>query len=105
VVFLPLITTTGVYGTFFRALALTVGTALLTSLALALTWTPTLSHYLLRRKASAKPAEHVATAGFMGRLTRFYGRMLRLALAHPVLLAAACALLVVASYFGYNRLG
>ena len=40
VVFLPLITITGVTGTFFRALAITVGTALLTSLALALTWTP-----------------------------------------------------------------
>src|SRR5205814_1443495 len=39
VVFLPLITITGVTGTFFRALAVTVGTALLTSLALALTWT------------------------------------------------------------------
>src|SRR6202795_108413 len=52
VVFLPLISITGVTGTFFRALALTVGTALLTSLALALTWTPTLSHYLLRRRRS-----------------------------------------------------
>ena len=52
VVFLPLITITGVTGTFFRALAITVGTALLTSLALALTWTPTLSHYLLRRRRS-----------------------------------------------------
>ena len=50
VVFLPLITITGVTGTFFRALAVTVGTALLTSLALALTWTPTLSHYLLRAR-------------------------------------------------------
>ena len=48
VVFLPLISITGVTGTFFRALAITVGTALLTSLLLALTWTPTLSHYLLR---------------------------------------------------------
>jgi multidrug efflux pump subunit AcrB len=49
VVFLPLISITGVTGTFFRALAVTVGMALLTSLALALTWTPTLSHYLIRR--------------------------------------------------------
>ena len=47
VVFLPLISITGVTGAFFRALAITVGTALLTSLALALTWTPTLSHYFL----------------------------------------------------------
>src|SRR5437660_6047965 len=50
VVFLPLVSITGVTGTFFRALAITVGTSLLTSLALALTWTPTLSHYLLKRK-------------------------------------------------------
>jgi len=111
VVFLPLITTTGVYGTFFRALAITVGTSLLTSLALALTWTPTLSHYLLRRKASEKSTAsadlhgHVAASGFMGRLTRLYARALRLALAYPLLLALACAALVVASYFGYNALG
>ena len=44
-------------GTFFRALAITVGTALLTSLALALTWTPTLSHFLLRRKSKGDEAE------------------------------------------------
>ena len=49
VVFLPLIAITGVTGAFFRALAITVGMALLTSLGLALTWTPTLSHYFLRR--------------------------------------------------------
>src|SRR5437667_3152793 len=49
VVFLPLISITGVTGVFFRALAVTVGTALLTSLVLALTWTPTLSHYLIRK--------------------------------------------------------
>src|SRR6516162_9125545 len=47
VVFLPLITMTGVNGTFFRALAVTMCAALLTSLALALTWTPTLSLHLL----------------------------------------------------------
>src|SRR6516225_3930161 len=48
VVFLPLIAITGVTGVFFRALAITVGASLLTSLALALTWTPTLSQYFIR---------------------------------------------------------
>src|SRR4051812_9358256 len=71
VVFLPLISITGVTGVFFRALAITVGTALLTSLALALTWTPTLSHFLLHRRADGHAAfsaerHGVATAGFMG---------------------------------------
>jgi CzcA family heavy metal efflux pump len=108
VVFLPLITITGVTGTFFRALAVTVGTALLTSLGLALTWTPTLSHYLLRRKTSAESVnahEHVATGGIMVLVTRLYAKALRGALAHPLILTASCALLVVASYFGYNALG
>src|SRR5579863_9925541 len=41
VVFLPLIAITGVTGVFFRALAITVSVSLLTSLVLALSWTPT----------------------------------------------------------------
>jgi multidrug efflux pump subunit AcrB len=65
VVFLPLISITGVTGAFFRSLAPTVGMALLTSLALALTWTPTLSHFLIggqRRSEpeSAQPGPHCA---------------------------------------------
>src|ERR1700756_2185679 len=52
VVFLPLISITGVTGSFFRALAITMTVALLSSLLLALTWTPTLSQYFVRRKAT-----------------------------------------------------
>jgi multidrug efflux pump subunit AcrB len=52
VVFVPLIAITGVTGVFFRALAVTVGVALLASLTLALTWTPNLCLYLLRHKAA-----------------------------------------------------
>jgi CzcA family heavy metal efflux pump len=111
VVFLPLISITGVTGTFFRALAVTVGTALLTSLALALTWTPTLSHYLLRRRGSEHPTSsadshgHVATTGLMGRVTRVYVGALRFVLAYPLALAAGCVVLIIASYFCYNALG
>jgi multidrug efflux pump subunit AcrB len=49
VVFLPLISITGVTGTFFRALAVAMSVALLTSLVLALIWTTNLSTYLVRR--------------------------------------------------------
>jgi CzcA family heavy metal efflux pump len=106
VVFLPLITISGVTGTFFRALAVTVGMALLTSLGLALTWTPTLSHYLLRRQASGSAShEHSSSGGFMGRLAEIYGRALRFTLAHPLLLAIACVGLIAGSYFSYNALG
>ncbi len=60
VVFVPLVAITGVTGVFFRAMAITIGAALLTSLALALTWTPTLCLYLLRAKSAADPAAHDA---------------------------------------------
>jgi CzcA family heavy metal efflux pump len=111
VVFLPLITITGVTGTFFRALAITVATALLTSLALALTWTPTLSHYLLRSRPSEHPEEssdvrdHVQARGIMGAVTRFYNRALRFMLAYPIALAVGSMGLIVASYFCYQALG
>ncbi len=101
VVFLPLISITGVTGTFFRALAITVGTALLTSLALALTWTPTLSHYFLR----GQPRQHESAAGFMGRVTQVYLRALRFVLAYPVALAVACVVLIAGSFFCYRALG
>ncbi len=107
VVFLPLITITGVTGTFFRALAVTVGMALLTSLALALTWTPTLSHYFLRSRGSGSGAahDHAANSGLMGRVAGFYVRTLRFVLDHPLALSGACLLLIVASFFCYRALG
>jgi len=101
VVFVPLITITGVTGTFFRALAITVGIALLTSLALALTWTPTLSHYLLRGRKS----HEAKAAGVMARITRGYDQALRFTLAHPVILAAACVGVIGGSYFCFGALG
>jgi multidrug efflux pump subunit AcrB len=62
VVFLPLIATTGVTGSFFRALAVTMTAALLTSLALAVTFTPALSLSLLRShkpKDASKPRKPI----------------------------------------------
>jgi CzcA family heavy metal efflux pump len=102
VVFLPLIAVTGVNGVFFRALAVTVGTALLTSLALALTWTPTLSHYLLRGRA-AHPSEeqHSVPPSVM----RVYEWILKLALEHKLLLGAFALVLIAGSYFCYKSTG
>ncbi len=111
VVFLPLITITGVTGTFFRALAVTVGMALLTSLALAVTWTPTLSHYLLRRRgtgsatASTDAHGHTSSTGWMGRVMRVYVSTLRFVLAHPLALGVACMALIAGSFLCYRALG
>ena len=61
VVFLPLVSVTGVTGSFFRALAITMTVSLLTSLVLALTWTPGLSLVLLsERRSGAERTDHQA---------------------------------------------
>src|SRR5262249_7560330 len=59
VVFLPLITITGVTGTFFGALAIAMSVSLLTSLVLALVWTSNLSTRLVRRGQRSAPATMV----------------------------------------------
>ena len=101
VVFLPLVAITGVTGVFFRALAFTVGAALLTSLALALTWTPALSHFLLRRQRAGERNREAVPP----RVMRIYERVLRVALEHPMVLAAASLALIAASYICYHTIG
>jgi CzcA family heavy metal efflux pump len=118
VVFLPLIAVTGVTGVFFRALAITVSVSLFTSLALALTWTPTLSQYFIGRKDAditshagldtkekLLAAEDAALTGRFRRLVDFYERWLRFALERPRWMALFGAVLVVSSFFCYKALG
>ena len=102
VVFLPLISITGVTGVFFSALAITVGTALLTSLVLALTWTPTLSHFFIRERRGAARGEHESVPNW---LMRPYERLLRFVLEHPLILAVSVILLIGASYLCYKNTG
>jgi len=120
VVFLPLISITGVTATFFRALALTVGVSLLTSLVLALTWTPGLSQYFIRPREAERTdeptpvnttderllqAEEAMLSGRFGRVVHFYERALRFALERPRWMALFSALLIVASWASYHALG
>jgi multidrug efflux pump subunit AcrB len=134
VVFLPLISITGVTGTFFSALAIAMSVSLLVSLALALTFTTNLGTYLIRRKHSenspnvndeetlqeGEPEETPEQAevrrmmaaeeaslrgGVFERILRSYLRWLRLALEHPVWLAVLCVILIVVSYVCFNHLG
>jgi CzcA family heavy metal efflux pump len=120
VVFLPLIAIAGVTGAFFRALAITMTVSLLSSLVLALTWTPTLSQYLVLRKApnseglanNSHPStsallgagDHQAT-GFFGRVVDFYASVLKKVLARPWLLVVSSAAIVILSFACYKFLG
>ncbi len=125
VVFIPLIAITGVTGVFFRALAVTMTVSLLTSLLLALSWTPNLSQFFIRGKhgkdALAAPedsdrqgeatgmegdadaakllaAEEAHLGGFFLRVVNFHERWLRRALERPVFLLLLSAGLIVVSY-------
>jgi CzcA family heavy metal efflux pump len=120
VVFLPLISIMGVTGVFFRALAVTVAVALLTSLGLALTWTPVLSHYFIRRRRRAAAADsstpgqddlgfaaqHQVAGGAVFRaVLRVYERVIRLALSHPLALAVLILAVVGGSFLCYRAVG
>jgi len=105
VVFLPLISVSGVTGSFFRALAITMAASLLTSLVLALTWTPGLSLVLLRdRRRNSAQVDH-SSGRFLTRVLQIHHRILDWALAKPLWLGAACLLLVLATWLGYRSLG
>jgi CzcA family heavy metal efflux pump len=120
VVFLPLIAMTGVNGAFFRALAVTMTVSLLTSLLLALTWTPTLSLYLVRWKdikfAGSEPAieasesavlvaDDTHLSGFFGKVVSYYERVMRFVIKRPLVLGASIVVIVVLSVVSYNFLG
>jgi CzcA family heavy metal efflux pump len=121
VVFLPLISTTGVTGTFFRALAVTMTVSLLTSLVLAMSWTPTLSQYLVRRKdtttvtaaassegpdmAALLAVEEAHLSGFFGRIVSFYTRAMQAIVKLPWALAGSSVVIILLSYVCYSFLG
>jgi CzcA family heavy metal efflux pump len=108
-VFLPLIAITGVTGSFFRALAVTMAAALLASLALAVVWAPNLSHYFLRKKEpegdDGKGDDKGQSSGFMGRILNSYEWLLTKALGHRWWLAGFAALLIAVSWWSYHSLG
>ena len=105
VVFLPLVSVSGVTGSFFRALAITMAAALLTSLMLALTWTPGLSLGLLGKRDKDKEQEENKPKSVMSRVLQLHKRALDWALAKPLWVGAACVLLVIGTWAGYNALG
>ena len=120
IVFLPLVSVTQVTGSFFRALAVTMTVALLTSLLLALTFTPALSLRLEKkvRRPSSLPKvtyEGNAQRDFKGmrrtgengfrRLLQYHQRVLDWSFQRPLPLVAVCVVLIIAGYFSYRALG
>ena len=121
VVLIPLVVVEGVYGTFFRALALTMGVALFTSLALALTWTPNLSQYFIKSHVPSSEtkndmseqesleellaAEDRSLGKYFRKIVDFHQRWLQRALAKPWWLAGLSVVLIASSYLCYRVSG
>ena len=102
VVFLPLGLLSGVVGQFFKALSVTLASAVLISLIQALTLIPLLARIAARRRETrdATPHEHQA-----GVLERVYGRTLDSTMRRPAVGVAAAVLLAVVGAVLFMRLG
>lgn len=107
VVFLPLTLLTGVTGVFFRSLALTMSVALLTSLVLALIFTPVLAERFVKGNPdSAGDTEDGETHGrFLGAIIRRYESVLSVALDQRWIVVVIVIVVLTGSYLLYKTLG
>jgi CzcA family heavy metal efflux pump len=98
VVFLPLAFLSGITGVFFRALALTMVVALLTSLVLAVTLTPSLALWVLRAAKGEQQAPHEEQGGFLfRRVIAIYETGVRAALKRGWLTMAVCGAVLISA--------
>jgi CzcA family heavy metal efflux pump len=107
VVFIPLAFLDGITGVFFRALALTMVVALLTSLALALLLTPSLAGWFIRdpeRLARGHGSQGEEGGPVLGRVVGLYEIAVRKALRHRWMTLGACGLLLLLGVGIYGRL-
>lgn len=107
VVFIPLAFLDGITGVFFRSLALTMVVALLTSLALAVTLTPSLAAWFIRDGGflvNNQERGGEATGYLLTRVIHIYEIALRTTLRHGRLAMAACVSVVVLGVTIYQNL-
>jgi CzcA family heavy metal efflux pump len=107
VVFLPLTLLTGVTGVFFRSLALTMAVALLTSLVLALLFTPVLARRFVASSATQGGAKSEEEQGgrILHRGMALYEQLLEMALRHSRIVLLLIGALLVCAFLIYKLLG
>ncbi|HSV32588.1 MAG TPA: efflux RND transporter permease subunit, partial [Pyrinomonadaceae bacterium] len=117
VVFLPLTLLTGVTGVFFRSLALTMSVALLTSLVLALAFTPVLAERFVRAKVRAdvdedegelfadEREEEREQGPILRAIIQRYEWVLGHALDNRLMVVVIMLLVILGSYLLYRSLG
>ena len=103
-VFLPLVFLGGITAVFFRALALTLVTALLASLMLAICFTPVLARNFLRNHIPVNEPQPAGETRLLG-ISERYDRVLRWALDHTRLVLSGAALVLLGTVGLYFCLG
>lgn len=102
IVYLPLLTLTGIEGKMFRPMALTIFFAILGAFILSLTYVPMASALFLSRNTAHKPN---LSDRLVARLHRLYTPVLNYCLQRAKLLIAAMIILFGSSLFVFSRLG
>jgi len=105
VVFLPLTLLTGVTGVFFRSLALTMSVALLTSLVLALAFTPVLAQRFVRAKVNEGVDDEETRGRILGAIIRRYESVLGFVLDRRWIVGVTIIVVLAGSYLLYKTLG
>lgn len=109
-VFVPLVFLGGITAVFFRALAMTLVTALFASLFLAIFFTPVLAGVFVRRRpgaieTDAEKAEQSGEGRILRWLTAQYEKALRWSLYHPRVVVLASVAIMAISVVIYFQLG
>ena len=104
-VYLPIFTLQGLEGRMFRPMAITVCSALLGSLILALTAVPALSTYFLRVRGVKRAGVGETWYAQLQRLRDWYARSLDHAMKHRALLVALALVLVAAAVVSLRFIG
>ncbi|PIW51414.1 MAG: transporter [Zetaproteobacteria bacterium CG12_big_fil_rev_8_21_14_0_65_54_13] len=101
IIFLPLAFLDGVTGAFFKALSLTMASALIVSFLIAWLAVPLLATHLLREKDAADDDEGPIQTRILAVYTGLLGRMLQ----RPAMLLVIAVALLVTGYGGYRAVG
>ena len=104
-VYLPIFTLQGLEGRMFRPMAITVCSALLGSLILALTAVPALSTYFLRERGIKRTKISEIWHAQPGRLRDAYARSLDRAMKHRTILMALALILVATAITSLRFIG
>lgn len=102
IVFIPIVTLSGVEGKMFRPMALTFGFALLGAMFLCLTWIPVACSLFLNPKQLK--ARNLSTR-FLNQVKKVYIPSVRWALDHTKLVVISALAIVVLAVFTFTKMG